>query len=140
MTDPSESEHPRAVFLRALGVGRNAVAGFALGTLFAAFVFVWFVYIPDRRHPLVAWLMLAFVLAIVTGLLLTLAFTLATAVGLVRGMDDAGDGRGAGTDQRRAEGTDDGPGPGVGDGRGPGAGDGRGAGTDDGLAESAEER
>lgn len=107
MTDPPESEHPRAVFLRALGVGHNAVAGFALGTLFAALVFVWFVYIPDRRHPVVAWLMLAFVLAVVTGLLLTVAFTLATAVGLVRRMDGDGEMRETGTGERPAAGADD---------------------------------
>lgn len=88
MSDPPESEHPRAVFLRALGVGRNAKAGFAIGSLFAALVFVWFVYVPDRSYPVVLWLMLAFVLAIGSGLLLTVAFTLGAAVRLARGLDE----------------------------------------------------
>lgn len=88
MSDPPESEHPRAAFLRALDVERNAKAGFALGVLFAALVFVWFVYVPDRRYPVVLWLMLAFVLAVGTGLLLTLAFTLGSAYRLVRNLDD----------------------------------------------------
>lgn len=89
--DPSESEHPRATFLRALHVERNAKAGFALGSLLAAFVFAWFVYVPDRRYSVVLWLMLAFVLAVGTGLLLTVAFTLGSAYRLVRGMDDEAD-------------------------------------------------
>lgn len=85
-SDP-EPEHPRVAFVRALNVARNAKVGFALGALFAAVVFVRFVYLPDRRHSPVLWLMLAFVLAVGTGLLLTVAFTLGSAYRLAREVD-----------------------------------------------------
>lgn len=89
-TDPGP-DHPRANFLRALGVERNAKAGFALGGLFAAAVFVRFVYLADRPHSPVLWMMLAFVLAVGTGLLLTLAFTLGSAYRLARATGDEED-------------------------------------------------
>lgn len=99
-TTAPDPEHPRANFLRALNVERNAAVGFAFGTLFAAAVFVRFVYLVDRPHSPVLWLMLAFVLAVGTGLLLTVAFTLGSAYRLARatGDTDAGEGRGDGRD------------------------------------------
>lgn len=97
MSERSESEHPRVTFLRALAVGRNARAGFGIGILFASLVFVWFVYIPERPDielpwylavpDVVLWLMLAAVLAVGTGLLLTVTFTLGSAVHLARDLD-----------------------------------------------------
>lgn len=96
-TDP-EPEVSRANFLRALHVERNAMVGFVLGALFAAAVFVRFVYLVDRPHSPVLWLMLAFVLAAGTGLLLTLTFTLGSAYRLARTTTDYDGGGGSGGD------------------------------------------
>lgn len=68
-----------ARFSRALGLRRNAIAGFGLGTALAVAVFVQFAYLADRRFALAYWLALAFVLAVGTGLLLTVAFTIVAA-------------------------------------------------------------
>jgi len=73
-----------AAFLRALDVERNAAAGFALGTLFAAAVFVLFVVVPGTRRSPVLYVALAFVLAVGTGLLLTTLFTLWSAYRLAQ--------------------------------------------------------
>lgn len=79
VADTPQDEHPRTTFLRSLNVKRNATAGITLGAILATAVYIRFVYLIDRPHSPVLWLMLAFVLAVGIGFLLTVTFTVGAA-------------------------------------------------------------
>lgn len=84
MADDPPDRPGTAAFLAALRVRRNATLGFALGTLFAVAVFVFFVALPGSRRSPLLYVALAFVLAVGVGLLLTTVFTLGSAYRLAR--------------------------------------------------------
>lgn len=85
-SEPSPSEpleHPRATFIRALSVPRNATIGFGVGVLLAAFLLYGVLEGPPGRYSLLYYVGLGFVLAVGVGLLVTLVLTVLAAVRLV---------------------------------------------------------
>lgn len=79
---------------RLLQVRRNAIIGFGSGTVLAILAYAFRVGellgpSPDTRGSPLLFLLLAFVLAMTVGLLLTGALTIATAVRLARAVDES---------------------------------------------------
>jgi len=74
MVDPDADS-----LVEALGVRTHAKRGFAAGALLAAALFGFFVLIPGRDIPTPFFVVLGFVLAVSTGLLVTTALTLVAA-------------------------------------------------------------
>lgn len=77
-------ERPRANFVAALNVRRNAVRGFAFGVLFTLAVLALFVFLPGTRRPSVYYVGLGFVLASALGALTTTVLTLISAYRLAQ--------------------------------------------------------
>lgn len=87
---PVRSESPRARFVAALAVRRNAAVGLVAGTAVAATVFWVFVLDPpETRFSPVLYLLLAFTVALATAALVALALTLVRAVRLWYDLEDA---------------------------------------------------
>jgi fucose permease len=80
-------ERPRANFLAALNVRRNAVRGFAFGLLVTAGVLALFVLLPGTHQPTAYYLGLGFVLAASLGALATAVLTLVSAYRLAKETD-----------------------------------------------------
>ncbi|MFC4548909.1 MULTISPECIES: DUF7536 family protein [Halorussus] len=80
-------ERPRANFVAALNVRRNAVRGFAFGVLFTLAVLAFFVFLPGTRRPSVYYVGLGFVLASALGALTTTVLTLISAYRLAKQED-----------------------------------------------------
>ncbi len=80
-------ERPRANFVAALNVRRNAVRGFAFSLLFTVAVLAVFVFLPGTRRPTPYYLALAFVLVTSLGALATTVLTLISAYRLARETD-----------------------------------------------------
>ncbi|PSP55288.1 hypothetical protein BRC82_06390 [Halobacteriales archaeon QS_1_67_19] len=82
-------ERPRANFVAALNVRRNAVRGFAFSLLFTLAVLVAFVFLPGTRRPTPYYAALAFVLVTSLGALATTVLTLVSAYRLAKAEDVA---------------------------------------------------
>lgn len=80
-------ERPRANFVAALNVRRNAVRGFVFSFLFTAGVFALFVFLPGTRQPTPYYFALAAVLALSLGALVTTVLTLLSAYRLAKEED-----------------------------------------------------
>jgi len=80
-------ERPRANFLAALNVRRNAVRGFSFGLLVTAGVMALFVFLPGTRRATPYYLALGFVLALSLGALATTVLTLLSAYRLAKETD-----------------------------------------------------
>lgn len=87
--DVSENvpERPRANFVSALNVRRNAARGFAFSLIFTAGVMALFVLLPGTRRPTPYYVALAFVLALSLGALATAVLTLISAYRLAQEED-----------------------------------------------------
>lgn len=82
-------ERPRANFVAALNVRRNAVRGFAFSLVFTAAVLAVFVVLPGTRQPFPYYAALAFVLVTSLGALATAVLTLVSAYRLAKAEDVA---------------------------------------------------
>ncbi|WP_170977410.1 DUF7536 family protein [Halorussus salinisoli] len=80
-------ERPRANFVAALNVRRNAIRGFAFSLFVTAAVLVLFVFLPGARRPTPYYFALAFVLVTSLGALATTVLTLISAYRLARETD-----------------------------------------------------
>lgn len=94
MSDQPPERPPRARFVAALSVRRNATVGFGIGAALAVAVYAFFVVVPlavpsvpTRGLSPVLYLLLAFVVAVTTGLLVTTLLTVASAIRLSRDLD-----------------------------------------------------
>jgi hypothetical protein len=85
----SVPDRPRANFVAALNVRRNAIRGFAFALLVTAAVLALFVFQPGTRQPTPYYLGLAFVLVTSLGALATTVLTLASAYRLAKEEDVA---------------------------------------------------
>lgn len=83
----SVPERPRANFVAALNVRRNAVRGFAFAVLATAAVLALFVFLPGTRRPTPYYLALGFVFASALGALTTTVLTLVSAYRLAKETD-----------------------------------------------------
>ncbi len=83
----SVPERPRANFVAALNVRRNAIRGFAFSLLFTAAVLAVFVLLPGTRQPTPYYLGLGFVLSTALGALATTVLTLVSAYRLAKETD-----------------------------------------------------
>ncbi|WP_132058928.1 DUF7536 family protein [Halorussus amylolyticus] len=83
----SVPERPRANFVAALNVRRNAIVGFAFALLVTAGVLAFFVFLPGANRPIPYYLGLAFVLATALGALATTVLTLFSAYRLAQELD-----------------------------------------------------
>ncbi|WP_128476815.1 DUF7536 family protein [Halorussus pelagicus] len=83
----SVPERPRANFVAALNVRRNAIRGFGFSLLFTAAVLAVFVVQPGTRQPTPYYLGLAFVLVTSLGALATTVLTLISAYRLAQETD-----------------------------------------------------
>ena len=83
----SVPERPRANFVAALNVRRNAIRGFAFALLVTAGVLAFFVFVPGASRPLLYYLGLGFVLATSLGALATTVLTLVSAYRLAQELD-----------------------------------------------------
>lgn len=83
----SVPERPRANFVAALNVRRNAIRGFAFSLLFTAAVLGIFVVLPGTRQPTPYYVALGFVLSTALGALATTVLTLVSAYRLARETD-----------------------------------------------------
>ena len=88
---PSVSEsvpdRPRANFVAALNVRRNAIRGFAFALLVTAAVLALFVFLPGTRQPTPYYLALGVVLVSALGALTTTVLTLVSAYRLAKEED-----------------------------------------------------
>ncbi|WP_198662010.1 DUF7536 family protein [Halorussus litoreus] len=80
----SVPERPRANFLAALNVRRNAVLGFGFAALATAGVMALFVFLPGSRRATPYYLALGAVLALSLGALVTTVLTLVSAYRLAK--------------------------------------------------------
>ncbi|WP_168216153.1 DUF7536 family protein [Halorussus halobius] len=80
-------ERPRANFVAALHVRRNAVRGFGVALLVTAGVLALFVFLPGTRRATPYYLALGFVLATSLGALATTLLTLLSAYRLAKETD-----------------------------------------------------
>lgn len=83
----SVPDRPRANFVAALNVRRNAIRGFAFALLATTAVLVLFVFLPGTRRPVLYYLGLGFVLATSLGALATTVLTLVSAYRLAQETD-----------------------------------------------------
>lgn len=91
MTDDVPDRPPMVEFLQTLNVGRHAKVSAAVGALFAVAVYGFFVVapavlagVPARGRSPLLFLLLAFVVAVTTAMLLVTLLTVASAVRRVR--------------------------------------------------------
>ncbi|PSP89507.1 hypothetical protein BRC90_04020 [Halobacteriales archaeon QS_4_69_34] len=89
MADDTPDRPPTANFLAALSVARNAKIGLAVGVTFALFVYAYRVFellgpVGDSRGSSLAFLALAFTLALATAAVVALALMVLSAVRLAR--------------------------------------------------------
>jgi fucose permease len=80
-------ERPRANFVAALNVRRNAIRGFGFSLFATAAVLTLFVLLPGTRQPVPYYLGLGFVLATSLGALATTVLTLISAYRLAKETD-----------------------------------------------------
>ena len=80
-------ERPRANFVAALNVRRNAVRGFGFSLLATTAVLALFVFLPGTSRPTPYYLALGFVLALSLGALATAVLTLISAYRLAQDED-----------------------------------------------------
>jgi hypothetical protein len=85
----SVPDRPRANFVAALNVRRNAIRGFAFAFLVTAAVLALFVFLPGTRQPTPYYLGLGFVLVSALGALATTVLTLVSAYRLAKEEDVA---------------------------------------------------
>ena len=78
------SASSKTELLRTLEVRRNARRGFAIGTLLAVAIYVFFVVIPGANHSPLLYVTLGFVLAFSFGALVTTIFVARTAMRVAR--------------------------------------------------------
>ena len=83
----SVPDRPRANFVAALNVRRNAIRGFAFALLVTAAVLALFVFLPGTRQPTPYYLGLGFVLVTSLGALVTTVLTLVSAYRLAKETD-----------------------------------------------------
>lgn len=84
MSQTEPPERPRANFVQALSVPRNAKVGFGVGALLAGFLLYGVVEGPPGQYSVAYYVALAFVLAIGVGLLVTFLLTLGSAYRLAK--------------------------------------------------------
>ncbi len=96
VTDDAPDRPPMVQFLQTLNAGRHAKVSAAVGALFAVAVYGFFVVapavlpgVPARGRSPLLFLLLAFVVAVTTAMLLVTVLTLVSAVRRVRGDADA---------------------------------------------------
>lgn len=87
MPEPNEDADGRQAFLAALGVRRRAIIGFGVGAMVASAVFVVFIVLPGTDPVSLRYLVLAGVLALSCGLLITGGLVVVRLVRLVRQPD-----------------------------------------------------
>ncbi|MDY6817542.1 MAG: hypothetical protein SVG88_02685 [Halobacteriales archaeon] len=92
MADDSAERSPTVELFRELGLPRNAKIGFALGIGIAVAVYVYRIAellgpVPDTRGSPVLFALLAFVLAVSMGALLTVTLTVVAAIRRARRLD-----------------------------------------------------
>lgn len=83
------SASSKSELLRTLEVRRNAKRGFAVGTIIAVAVYVFFVVIPGANHSPLLYATLGFVLAFSFGGLVTAVFVARTAMRVASEVDEA---------------------------------------------------